>query len=497
MKTSLFWHLSAFLIGIISFDLFPIPASLMLVVLLFILALIFSRHSHLKFFFLLLAFFSLAHYRAHSITTPGINLESYFQASEIWSFWICKDPEPDWDKQIVIACPLPSVWPSETWQEKIILNMPLYPELGYGDVIDVKCKLDKPPSFEDFDYAAYLAAKGVGATCAWPQLISLEKNKAGKDIYRYLFTFKRQARFLINRSLPEPHSGLASSLLLGYKKTLYPTELEMVRRAGLNHIIVISGAHISLFVLIVIYLFIYLGLSRAQAIFPALLLTFLYVSMIGFPASAWRSLIMSSLLIYAWWRGRLQDIWTPLFLAAALMLYQKPLLWRHDLGFQLSFAALAGIISFQPGISSFLKRKFFFDRYVWSRLIANALSLSFAAQLTVWPIIALKIGGVSLFSPLSNVLAFIIFVPLILSLLIALMLSFLGWSWLWLWWPAYVFIEYFLRVCYFVASLPGAYFEIDNFNLTQTLLYYFCLVLIVRYLKKRGNKYSGKIEKIK
>jgi competence protein ComEC len=491
MKTSLFWHLSAFLIGAISFDLFVLPVSLTWVVFIFILALIFSRHSHLKFFFLLLAFFSLAHYRASSIDVPGINLESYFGNNKTWSFWVCTDPEPDWDKQIIIACPLPSAWPSKTWQEKIIINMPLYPELGYGDTIDTKCKLDRPPSFEDFDYAAYLNAQGVGATCAWPQLLSFKKNRVGKGVYRYLFAFKRKARFLINRSLPEPHSGLASSLLLGYKKTLYPTELEIVRRAGLNHVIVISGAHISLFVLIVIYLFIYLGLSRKQAIFPALLLTFLYVSMIGFPASAWRSLIMSSLLIYAWWRGRLQDIWTPLFLAAALMLYQKPLLWRHDLGFQLSFAALAGIISFQPGISNFLKRKFFFHRYAWSRLMANALSLSLSAQLTVWPILALKIGVIALFSPLSNVLVFIIFVPLIISLLLALVLSFLGWSWPWLWWPAYVFIEYFFRVCYFVAALPGAYLEVDNFNLIHSLLYYFFLFIVSIYLQERKRKKAG------
>ena len=150
MKTSLFWHLSAFLIGIISFDLFPISISLMLVVLLFVLALIFSRYFHLKFFFLFLAFFSLAHYRASSIDVSGINLESYFGKNKNWSFWICADPEPDWDKQIIIACPLQSAWLSGTWQEKIIINMPLYPELGYGDVIDIKCKLDCPPSFEDF-----------------------------------------------------------------------------------------------------------------------------------------------------------------------------------------------------------------------------------------------------------------------------------------------------------------------------------------------------------
>lgn len=488
MKTSLFWHLSAFLIGIISFDLFSLSIPLALVVFLFVLAFIFSRYPYLKFSLLLLAFFALAWYRISSVPVPGINLEPYFQATKTWSFWICADPEPDWDGQAIIACPLKLAWPNETWPEKIILNMPLYPELGYGDVINVKCKLDKAPSFEDFDYAAYLAAKGVGATCAWPQVVSLEKNKAGKKIFRNLFTFKRKARFLINRSLPEPHSGLASSLLLGYKKTLYPTELELVRRAGLNHIIVISGAHISLFVLIIINLFIYLGLSRSQAIFPALLLAFFYVLMIGFPASAWRSLIMASLLIYAWWRGRLQDIWTPLFLAAAIMLYQKPLLWRYDLGFQLSFAALIGIISLQPIISRFLKKKLWLNRYAWSRLIADALSLSLAAQLTVWPILALKTGGIAWYSPLSNVLAFMIFIPLILSLLTALVLSFLGWLWLWLWWPAYVFIEYFFRVCHFVAALPGAYLEVDNFNLNHTLLYYLCLVIVVRYLNRAKKR---------
>jgi len=496
MKTSLFWHLSAFLIGIISFDLFFLPVSLAWLIFLLILALVFSRYHYLRFVLLLSFFFGLAWYRLDSIPIPGINLEPYFNKTEIWSFWACADPEPDWDKQVVVACPLESVWPSNTWQEKVSLNFGLYPRLNYGDVIQVRCTLNKPPSFADFDYASYLAAKGVGAVCYWPQVVFVEKAKAGKKILKKLFSFKRKALLLINKSLPEPHSGLASSLLLGYKKTLYPDELELVRRAGLNHIIVISGAHISLFLLIITHLFIYLGLNRKQAILPALLLTFLYILMIGLPASAWRSFIMGTLVLYAWQRGRLYNLWTPLLLAACIMLYQKPLLWRHDLGFQLSFAALAGIIGLQPMIAGFLRKKLFFNRYQWSQLIANALSLSLAAQLTVWPILALQIGGVSLLSPLSNVLAFFIFIPLVLSLLIALTLGFLSWTWIWLWWPAYVLIEYFLRVCRLVAVLPWAYLEIDNFNLIKAIIYYFCLIIITRYLKRKKDRGNLKQERV-
>lgn len=488
MKTSLFWHLNAFLIGIISAEMFSISISLTLVLSLFILALLFSSYSYIKFFLLLLAFFSLAHYRVSSIMVPGVSLEPYFKETKIWSFWVCDDPEPDWDKQVVIACPLSSAWPEITWSEKIILNLSLYPSLSYGDIIDVRCRLDQPPSFSDFNYSAYLQAKGIGAVCSWPQIISWERDMEGDKIFKYLFNFKRRARFLINKSLPEPHSGLASSLLLAYRKTLYPEELELVRRAGLNHIIVISGAHISLFVLIFVNAFIYLGLNRNKAIFPTLIIIFLYVAMIGFPASAWRSLIMGSLLIYAWWRGSIQNIWISLLLAAAIMLYQKPLLWRYDLGFQLSFAALAGIISWQSLIFNFLKKAFFLNFYSWTRLIAQALALSLSAQLAIWPILVGQIGGVALFSPLSNVLAFIIFIPLIISLLIALALSLLSVSWIWLWWPAYVLIEYFLKVCRLVSNLPGAYLDINNFNSNYIWPYYLCLFLLARYLNRKNKK---------
>ncbi len=479
MLASLFWRLGAFFLGLLLSGIYQLPIAVWWSGGFWLASRLLKRYIYWRQFFLLLACLSLGMWRVQTIAPANEHLQLYFGQTAEWEFQICADPEPAWDKQVVVLCPLSSIL-SKAANEKVTANLPLYPRVYYGDYLQLKCRLEAPPVFADFNYAAYLAAKGIGAICSWPTVLRVEPSRGNKIWWQRLFIVKYRARQTLNLALPEPAAGLATALLLGYKKTLFPAEEKKLQIAGLSHLVAISGGHIGLFLELLISLFIYGGLNRKHAIWPALMLVVLYVALTGFQASAWRSLLMGGIALYAWRRGRLANAWLPLAWAAALMLWQNPLLWQRDLGFQLSFLALAGMIALNPILSAGLERCSSRFRYNHLRPVAQAFNLSLAAQLAVWPLLALKMGGVSLIAPFTNVLAFAVFAPLILFLLLALIITAI-WPGvpLILWSPSYILLEYLLRLGRMSANWSWSYLETPDFTSIQAAGYYFGLILLV------------------
>ncbi|MDP3836889.1 MAG: ComEC/Rec2 family competence protein [bacterium] len=478
MLASLFWRLSAFFAGIVIGSFIPGICSNVWTVLFIILSILLRRLPRLRRATIVLVFFALGLWRVEGREIPGEQLATYFGETQVWSFWVCADPEQRWDGQSLVLCPAAPVFQGKALEERLAVKLPLYPSVYYGDYLELRCRLEKPAIFEDFDYAAYLSARGIGATCSWPSVISIKEGVEGGAVMRKLYAAKRAGLKVFNRALPEPESGLATALLLGYKYTLVPTDDDNFKKAGLSHIVAISGGHISLFLEIIIGLAVYLGVNKRKAIWPALAFAAMYVLLTGVQASAWRSLLMGGIMLYAWRRGRLQTAWLPLVLAGAYMLYQNPLLWRYDLGFQLSFLAVAGMIAFNPIMATRIYPYESSLKRFWQTLV-SAFKLSLSAQIAVWPLLALTSGGVSLISPFTNVLAFWVFGPLVVVMLIALTLTgFLGVNLL-VWSPVYLLLKYLLYVGTVGAHFPGGYIEVPWFTAWHAGIYYCALIIFV------------------
>lgn len=490
MNKSLFYYASAFFSGILAAHYWGYYCNKLFLFITILIALIFWRKRHARSILLIITFFILGTVRMGLVYDRVSYFSQYWGENHNWNFWVCADPEPDWDKQIVYLC----VDEHIKLKEKVIAYLPLYPRVHYGDSLEVNCSLEQPIVFADFNYAAYLKIKGISSICSWPKVISVEQGIGANVLSLRLFRFKRQALDYLNYYLPEPQSGLASALLLGYKKTLYEEESEALRKAGLSHLIAISGAHISLFIYLMISLLTYLGLYKKQALIPAFLLAILYVFITGLQASALRSLIMGGFILYCWQSGRFKNSFNLLLLAAMIMLYFKPLLWLYDLGFQLSFSALIGIIFLQPLFKKLMIRYCSSLYYSRAQIIFDSFFLSLSAQLLIWPILALQMGTVSLISPITNVFAFFVFSPLMLSLLIALALSFIGLSSLLLFFPAYIFLEYILSLCRLLSSWKLSFITVNNFNWQIALYYYLFLFLIIFLKSKHKKSYQNRLD---
>lgn len=296
----------------------------------------------------------------------------------------------------------------------------LNPEFAYGDRVRLSCLIQAPQPVETFAYDRYLAKEGIYSVCYRPVIAAIGQADLSwtQRVTAGILAIKDSARKQLERSLPEPQAGLVKGMVLGDQRGIGKEVQDDFSRSGLSHVVAISGMNMTILAAMFVELFLLFGLSRRPAVVGAGLALWLYTALIGWPPSAVRAVILSSLFLLAILAGRLNDLPRALALAAAGMLLVSPRLLRDDLGFALSFLAFLGVAYFVP----------VFDRIPWwpkSVLpqIRELIWLTLAAQVLVWPLLAVSFGQVSLIAPLANVLVVWTLPLIMLIALVALPLA--------------------------------------------------------------------------
>lgn len=295
-------------------------------------------------------------------------------------------------------------------------------------------------------------------------------------------TFWNNSRaFLVNRVksiLPQNEGALFNAMVLGYEKDVSPQIKTEFNRTGTRHVMAISGMNISIVALMLMTLGIAVGLWRKQAFWLAVVGVIAFVLLVGSPASAVRAGIMGVLLLWAQNRGRLVEAWRPITLAAFFMVALNPQLLVFNIGFQLSFLAVVGIMYFK----NFWVRAFSWLRVKWIR---ELIVLSMAAQTTTWPLILYNFGTLSVISPIANILV----VP-ILNPVMFLGLGFVAVSWsgylsqIFLW-PVWLILKANIKIVEFFGSFSWASVELGKSGLI-VFAFYPLLYLFWRYLENKG-----------
>lgn len=304
--------------------------------------------------------------------------------------------------------------------------------------------------FPEYHYGEKLAVVGVTARgkAGWylerPEVsssldfrsTSLTAGARDKRVPRALETLRERVLELYGKFLPEPHSALLSGIVLGTKTSLDTSFFEALRKTGTLHVVVASGTNIALFAGSLLSILATL-IGRKHAIIPALLAVWVYVLLVGWQPPIVRAAIMGSIAFTAQAWGREFDAWRALFISAVALLLLQPL-WLFDVGFQLSFAATAGILAFS---SSIIKR------LVLVPVFREDLATTLAAQIAVSPILFFNFGQFSVISPLVNALI-LWTVPLIMAG--GGIIAFLGVLWEPLGqvasWFVWIPLEYFVRI---------------------------------------------------
>lgn len=341
-----------------------------------------------------------------------------------------------------------------------------------------------PINPHEFDYRAFLARKGIH----FRQFIGkdfqvLEKAKS-TSLEFALVNFRNQLATQLKDQIPDPQSEqIALALLLGQKQSLDRDLRDGYVQAGVMHILAVSGLHVGIIYALFLGLMKPLRLSEKWSKIYLLFvvgLIWIYALVTGLSPSVVRAATMFSLLSLGQLRERKPSVFNILAFSAMLMIAVNPEV-IHDVGFQLSYLAVAGIVLIQPLILNWWLPRNRIVEYFW-----QLTAVSLAAQLATFPLSIFYFHLFPTYFLLGNLLiiplAFIIMqvgVPLVLFSWIPYVGEGLGWLLSKLIWIQNQLIQV-LQV------LPWG--KIDRLTISPLSMILFWMALMIRSAWETENK---------
>lgn len=226
-------------------------------------------------------------------------------------------------------------------------------------------------------------------------------------VYRFIHRLRIRLIAPCRQALGESESAVLAAVCFGERTFLEDAAEATFRDSGLSHLLVVSGLHVSMVALALRSLFRRWG--RRWACLLTLIGVWLYGWLVGFSPSVLRAATMCSVWLIGQLLFRRADGLSSLGLAAILILFFHPYsVWNA--GFQLSFAATAGVLLLAPRLTPRFEPSY--DLPWWARgwqtlrrLVVGGAAVCLSALLFTLPITVYHFGGFSLATIVSNVLA--------------------------------------------------------------------------------------------
>ncbi len=286
-----------------------------------------------------------------------------------------------------------------------LLYLPEEVQAGLGDRLAVTGTLYLADRVGE-EEITYFSARGLTLRVYAAEAEHLS-TPADLSIRHWPLALSQRARALWMERLGPERGGLAAALVTGDKSALDGYFLAMSRRAGLAHIIVVSGMHVSILAALIAF---FVGRHRKSGAVVTLLLLCGFALVAGGTPSAWRAVLLCAAGLVAPLVGRENDPPTSLLTALMFLLFCNPFS-AASVSLQLSFAAVAGIEYLAPSLLKkwVPRRPKGADRLallLWrgKRGVLEGLAVALGAILFTTPISAYYFGAVSLIGPVSNLL---------------------------------------------------------------------------------------------
>lgn len=368
--------------------------------------------------------------------------------------------------------------------ENIVLTVPLYPEFSYGDRVRVVTTLVLPKDITSddgrvFDYKGYLRVRDVWYVGQSPKVYFISSGQ-GSAVLSMLFKVKHAFTTSLNNALPQPESSLMAGLLIGAKQALGKDLLTEFSRAGVSHVVVLSGYNIAIVAESIMALLSFLPSLTAFIIGCVSILLFTMLS--GGGASALRAAIMVLVALFAKNVNREYHADRAFGFAVVAMLVFNPLLLVFDPSFQLSILATIGIIFISPYVEPYLTR-------VPQRFgLREVTSATLATEIIVLPFLLYSTGVLSLVALPVNIL---ILGTIPLTMLLGFITGAVGLFSLYLSYipalPSYVLLRYQLTVVHIGATLPFGAIQLPSFSFEVLVVIYILIFAGLYFLKKKKS----------
>ena len=296
------------------------------------------------------------------------------------------------------------------------------PTLRAGERWHLTVRLKQPHGLMNpggFDYEAWLFRHQLRATGYVRPETETRRLPVAPHEYPLLRARQALADAMEQTLVARPYAGIVEALAFGETRHIPPQQWEVLTATGINHLVAISGSHITLIAGLVFFL-----MRRAWLLWPrlalrwpapkaaavaALIAALVYSALAGFAVPTQRALIMIAVVMHAVLRGRHTRPFHVLALALLLVLLWDPLAVM-EAGFWLSFAAVAVIFY---GMTARLAPQGLWWHFGRTQLLV---------AIGLLPLMLVLFQRVSLVSPLANLIAvpWVTFVVVPITLLGAL-----------------------------------------------------------------------------
>ena len=338
-----------------------------------------------------------------------------------------------------------------------------------------------------FDYKKFMSSKGIyhqiNLQKTAYQIISPGNSLNPADFFEKIRAHIK--KLFIKNGITGKEYQLASSLLIGERNLLDPEIVKSFQQAGTIHILAISGLHIGILLLFINFIFLPVKKKGGKKLFLLLTLTvlWLYAFITGLSPSVLRAVVMFSFFQIGLNLKRENYILNSLFASAFILILLKPSI-VYEVGFQLSYAAVLGIIAFYPILSKPIQKW----KKPW-KWLGDLFIVSLSAQLGILPLSLYYFHQFPLFFLLANLLV----IPLLFLVLFTgfalIILGSLGINFkiLWEFWD--LLLKLLLQINYKIAELDHSLISHIKFDFFKMFFLFIIIFLFYRLLKTR---FSGK-----
>ena len=362
--------------------------------------------------------------------------------------------------------------------------------LSYGNIISTIATINmikKPSNPFGFDYEEYSMSKRIYASAYALTVINIIGNKSN-PLRKFVIDCRKFIRARINNRFGK-HSGFVKAIVIG-DKTGLDMKREILTKAGLSHLLAVSGLHVGILSLVFYFIIKLIIPFRNIARFVLINVLLFYAAICSWSPSVTRAVIMISLYLISKIIQRKADSNNILVASLLFITFFEPE-QLFSIGLQMSFTAVLVLLNIIPRLSKVTshlgKVKIFSFGRLFLKWLILLLLISFILSIFLSPITLLYFNQFNLNGIVGNLLG----IPLISLLLplgiVIIFLPEIGFL-ISLYKNSFDFLMIiFDRWTEFASKLP-LYWKFIPFNLIQVILAYLFLYLLVYMAVKFKKK---------
>lgn len=383
-----------------------------------------------------------------------------------------------------------SIWHESDAQTLLYFNLDSEITPTYGETYLIQGhprEIEGPKNPEEFNYKQFQANKGILTHhfLRAGDAVLLDTN-GGNPIFGLAYKMNAYAKDVFHKFIKTPaNSAVASAMIIGIKDELDNELRDSYATAGAVHILAVSGLHVGILFLLLTYLFSWINrFKNGDVAFAVIVVAtlWLYALFTGLSPSVTRSTLMFTIFQFGSSIRREKNSINTIAISALVLLILNPS-WLYEVGFQLSYLAIFGIVYLYPHFNDLWRPRNYFIRQLW-----QISAVSVCAQLFTFPLSIYYFHQFPNYFLLTNPVVTILSTLILFSGIILLFFAkipFLG-----------VLLAKFFDICLsvlnaavkWIEALPGSKSDGFSYELYEVvLLYAIVFTAVLFFLKKHPN----------